>query len=399
MHVIFYISRFGIGGIQTFVIQMAKELVKMPNVEVSIFCHHPELVDTSQNEAIPPEIEILTLSKNKYVVILVNKLRNWIKKIWKSFDLKEWLIKRYFFKVLKKTKGAIVHNNIQVGDNNVYQAQRYLNIPYITTLHGAYKEVLRENVSKVEMEKLKETLDKMLSTASSIVYLSEKNILPFRAVIPNRNFLEEQLFTRIYNGLAAQSRVSNYSKTDGKLVFGMIARGHKDKGWVELLDVFNQLILEGASSIELRLFADGNYVKDLMQTRDWHPNIKYMGATSSPLKEILSFDVGLLPSYHEEMPFTIIEYLACGKPSIATDVGAIASMLESGNNKWAGILIPLNDENKVSKKHLREALLAFINEPSLIDVYGNESQKAFEKFNIKNTVKKYYNLYQNALDK
>ena len=102
MHLVFYISRFGIGGIQTFVIQLAKELIKTPGVKVSIFCHNPEQADVSENEVIPPEIELLTLSKNKFVIILVNKLRNWLQKIWKNFDLKEWLIQRYFLKMLRK---------------------------------------------------------------------------------------------------------------------------------------------------------------------------------------------------------------------------------------------------------------------------------------------------------
>lgn len=399
MHIIFYISRFGIGGIQTFVIQLAKELIQLPNVKVSIFCHHPEQVDTSSNEPIPAEIEILTLSKNAKTIVLINKLRNWVKKIIPSFDLKEWLTTRYFLKLLKNKQVDVIHNNIQLGDENVYLAQQRLNIPYITTLHGAYKHILRQEVSETEKKILKNTLEKLLSTASAIVYLSPANILPFKEIFPNRSFVDKSLFLKIYNGLAEQQVVTGSDPLNNKITFGMVARGHQDKGWIELLEVTDELLKAGYEQIELRLFADGDYVDKLMQQKDWHPNIKYMGATHSPITEILNFDVGLLPSYHEEMPFTIIEYLACGKPSIATNVGAIEEMLCTDSKEVAGILIPLNTEKKVSKAHLKAAMLAFVKDSNLVLKYGKQAQKAFEKFNIKNTTKQYYNVYQKALKK
>lgn len=396
MHVVFYISRLGIGGVQTFVIQLAKELITMPNVKVSIFCHYPEQADVSSNEAIPSEIELLTLSKHKYVIVLINKLRNWIKKIAPSFDFKEWLTTRCFLKIVEKNKVDIIHNNILPGDENVYRAQQELGIPYITTLHGAYKHILREGVSEEEKRILTITLEKLLQTASSIVYLSPGNIRPFEKVIPNRSFLEEKQFLKIYNGLAAQQVPKKEEQLKDKIIFGMVARGHEEKGWIELLEVSQELLTAGYEQIELRLFADGDYLGELMKTKNWHPNIKYMGATHAPLAEILNFDVGLLPSYYEEMPFTIIEYLACGKPSIATNVGAIKEMLEAAPNEYAGILIPLNEVNKASKEHLKAAMLALIEDPNLVLKYAKQSKKAFEKFDVKNTAKQYYKLYQKA---
>ena len=161
--------------------------------------------------------------------------------------------------------------------------------------------------------------------------------------------------------------------------------------------MFNQILSEGNEDIELHLFADGTYVQELMTSNNWHPNIKYFGATTAPLKEILNFDIGLLPSYHEEMPFTIIEYLACGKPIIATEVGAIPEMISTQDGELAGKLVPVNNF-KVSQVALKKAVLEFIDHPALVETYAANSKEAFEKFNIKNTVKQYYDLYQKALN-
>lgn len=395
MYIVLYTSRLGIGGIQTFVLQMAEALQVYPHVQVAIFCHYPELSDDSE---IPEGVELWTLSDRPFVTKVINKLRNVLQIVVPKFDLKEWLTKRYFFKKIKQQQQVVIHNNIQIGDALVYAAHQELGIPYITTLHGAYKHILREEVSPEEKKDLRQTLVRLLDTASSIVYLSQKNLAPFYRLLPKEKIETYSDFECIYNGLIAPT--PSLPKADSsQLIFGMIARGHPDKGWIDLLEVAQELIQEGYANFELHLFADGNYVGELMQTHNWPPQIQYFGVTSSPLKEIVTFDVGLLPSYYEEMPFTIIEYLACGKACIATDVGAVREMMEAPNGELAGILVPINKEKKVDKAALKNAMLYFLQDPTAVAQYTQGVQGAFEKFDIRNTVKKYYKLYQNAIKK
>lgn len=394
MKVVLYTSRLGIGGIQTFVLQMAEALQAYPNVQVAIFCHYPEQADET---GIPEGVELWTLSRKTFVVKLINKLRNIFQKVAPESDFKEWLTKRYFFRKLKQQqRKVIIHNNIQIGDALVYAAQQQLGIPYITTLHGAYKHILREEVSEQEKEELRQTLIKLLDTASNIVYLSEKNLEPFYTLLNQERIENYPNFSCVYNGLAAPKFIVP-TKKNTNVVFGMVARGHPDKGWKDLLEVTQELGEEGYTNFELRLFANGDYLEKLLATRNWVPQIQYFGSTHHPLQEIITFDVGLLPSYYEEMPFTIIEYLACGKACIATDVGAVRTMLEAPNGALAGILVPVNKGKKVDKVALKKALLHFLQDPQQVKEYASIVQGAFEKFDIKNTAEQYYQLYQNAI--
>lgn len=398
IYLVLYTSRLGIGGIQTFVLQMAEALQVYPNVQVAIFCHYPEL---SEEKGIPKGVELWALSKSSFVIKIINKLRNLLQFIRPQFDLKEWLTKRYFFKQIKKAQQqyqVVIHNNIQIGDALVYDTQQELGVPYITTLHGAYKHILREEVSTAEEEEMRQVFVKLLETASSIVYLSSKNLEPFYKILPKETINAYSKFKRIYNGLNAPE-VSIKDTSTAHLVFGMVARGHPDKGWIDVLEVAQELIQEGHINFELRLFADGDYVGKLLQEKDWFPQIQYFGSTNTPLKEIVTFDVGLLPSYYEEMPFTIIEYLACGKVCIATDVGAIAEMIEAPNGDVAGVLVPINQEKKVDRAALKKAFLHFLNDPTVVSHYQKAVQGAFEKFDLKHTAKDYYQLYQNAIKK
>lgn len=397
MHIVFYISRFGIGGIQTFVIQLAKELLLLPNVKVSIFCHYPELVDASLNESIPPEIEVLTLSKNRQKVILINKMRNWIKKLWPSFDYKEWLTQRYFLRILKEKKVDLIHNNIEIGDYNVFLAQQQLGIPYITTLHGAYKGIA-PNIDLAQKEQQKLVFERLFSTATNIVYLSPANLKPFEIVLGDLS-QKQWSFVRIFNGL---KKVERPLMPEGEhtIVFGLIARGVHYKGWEEAILATMRLVKKYPhKKVILKLYGSSDYLNELAQkykaSKDF---VLFCGPTTKPLEVVQAFTVGLLPTYlpQEEMPFTIIEYLACGKPVIATPKGAIPEMLEI-EGEVAGEIVPFGKDGRADVVMLEKAMEQFVIDARYQAQKALLAQKAFEKFDIKNTVKQYYNLYQKAL--
>lgn len=402
MHIVFYISRFGIGGIQTFVIQLGKELVQLPDVKVSIFCHHPEQVDTSSNEPIPAEIEILTLSKNKGSIIIINKLRNWIKKVVPAFDLKEWLTTRYFLKILQKNKIDLIHNNIQIGDENAYQAQQKLGVAYITTLHGAYKEITASMPLELR-QKYQVIFDKLLRTASNVVYLSPDNLKPFETVLGTLDTAQKKRFVRIFNGINAPN-LSNKGllNSEETVVFGLIARGVHYKGWEEAILATKALVSTYPNrKILLKLYGKSDYLNELeIKYQAYKDFVLFCGSTEKPLEAVQSFTIGLLPTYlpQEEMPFTIIEYLACRKPVIATDKGAIVEML-TANGQIAGEIIAFDKEGKADVKALKKAMEQFLLDPIYTEKKVLLAQKAFEKFDVKNTAKQYYNVYQKALKK
>lgn len=399
MHILFYISRFGVGGIQTFVIQLAKELVEIDGVKISIFCHHPEQADTSNNEPIPDNIEIITLSKNKYKIILINKLRNWIKK-WSNFDLKEWLTTRFFLKILQEKKISLVHNNIEIGDKNCFLANKNLGIPYLTTLHGAYKEIT-ENISASEKKAQQDIFEKLLATVSTIVYLSSANLLPFKIVLGDFSTKQQQQFIRIFNGLKAPVLPPS-TKSTNKIVFGLVARGVPSKGWEEAILATIALVQKNSTAkIELQLYGASEHLDELQKKYEAYKNfVLFCGVTDKPLEVVREFTVGLLPTYlpQEEMPFTIIEYLACGVPVIATNKGAIPEMLDA-QGQIAGEIIGFDQNSRADVVQLQQAMQKFIEDSSYLQNKAALANIAFQKFNIKHTVEQYYHLYQKALKK
>ena len=75
------------------------------------------------------------------------------------------------------------------------------------------------------------------------------------------------------------------------------------------------------------------------------------------VKELLSTELFIFPSYFEGFPNAILEAMACGCPIIASNVGAIPEMLDI-NDSPCGICIPSHDADA-----LRKAIIVLRNDP------------------------------------
>ena len=88
------------------------------------------------------------------------------------------------------------------------------------------------------------------------------------------------------------------------------------------------------------------------------------------IKEMLSANIFVLPTYTEGFPNVILESMACGCPIIASSVGAIPEMLNIDGDEPAGICIePKNIEQ------LKSAIIKMLNYDKLASTYGSNAKK------------------------
>lgn len=176
------------------------------------------------------------------------------------------------------------------------------------------------------------------------------------------------------------------------ITFGMVARGVADKGWMEAIEATRLVRLRATQSIRLVLVGSGPCLDELQRDlpaadREW---IIFAGQQSEPERWIQSFNVGLLPTCltEESLPNSIIEYLACGKPVIATAIGGIPEMIGQ-----AGILIPLATNGKADVHELAKAMLA-LTDATTLGLLASHTVAAFSHFNMVDCAQAYEEAFQ-----
>lgn len=98
------------------------------------------------------------------------------------------------------------------------------------------------------------------------------------------------------------------------------------------------------------------------------------------LKEMLSCNVFVLPTYSEGFPNVIIESMACGCPIVTTPVGAIPEMLNISSNEPCGICVQAK-----SVEELLKAIQMMLNNKEQAGIFGKRAKdKVFSEYAMQN---------------
>src|SRR5690606_13705594 len=113
--------------------------------------------------------------------------------------------------------------------------------------------------------------------------------------------------------------------------FLFVGRLTQEKGVKLLLEAFAD------TAYPLRIAGDGPLKEQVMETTRTSPNITYLGNLERPAinQQLAECSALLFPSiWYEGLPMTLIEAFAAGTPVIASDLGAMKSLVHEGQNGW-----------------------------------------------------------------
>ena len=142
------------------------------------------------------------------------------------------------------------------------------------------------------------------------------------------------------------SKIGVVEREPGLLLF--IGHCIETKGVFELVQA-----CKGLSNIRLRLVgAIQNDIREQLQEIANHEQwLEIMGEQpyEEVIRQMLTCDVFVLPTYTEGFPNVILEAMACGCAIVTTPVGAIPEMLAACEEDQNGILTPVNDIESLNK--------------------------------------------------
>lgn len=116
----------------------------------------------------------------------------------------------------------------------------------------------------------------------------------------------------------------------------------------------------------------------------------FAGNIASPERALGLFDIFVLSSDSEQMPFAIIEAMAAGLPIVATDVGDVKGIVAPENRP---LIVP-----SASEQELLQALCELVRDPALRGVLGNLNQKkARHEFSESTMIRTYRALFDGSI--
>lgn len=406
MNILISITNLETGGAQMFVLHLASALAEKHTVY--LYDQRPEdrnCLFVKKN--VSKKVNIISYASNPLLLKIIWKIKKTIHQLGFNFNLRDWINATHLKYAIKKYRIDVVHSHLALSDYTVCRILKEVKLPVVITLHGDLDAEDQNNILYYSSN-----IPFIMNRVNAIVYLTHKSIAPFMKYIENTKID----FQNIPNGYNLKSEFSDnndkeskhFSKEkfgilDGDFVFGMIARGIKEKGWEEAILSYAAIkeLLWSVHHIKTHLIlaGDGDFLMYLKNKYSNIPNIHFTGNISSPLKMIKLFDTGLLPtySYSERFPISIIEYLLLNKPVIATRVGEIPTMITGAKGK-AGILINL-DENGICKvDELKAAMIKLATDK---DFHGEKKKicaSVIDKFDIRECADRHISLYESIID-
>lgn len=176
----------------------------------------------------------------------------------------------------------------------------------------------------------------------------------------------------------------NHSSSSLKLLF--VGRLVKEKGIFDLVDAVT-ILRSQHKNIELTIVGDGPEYQSLIEITNKCPtnNIRFTGYLSGDTlqKAYQDSHILILPTYHPEgFPYVAIEAMRAGLPIIATESGALETLVINGVTGF-----------KVKAQDVESIVLAvnkFIDNPSLVNNISNNCYNFFTEHLSSTSANKYY---------
>lgn len=173
-----------------------------------------------------------------------------------------------------------------------------------------------------------------------------------------------------------------------KLIFVFIGRYERRKGLKEISKVAGKLIEK--NNFEFHFIGEIPGNKKVI-----NDNFYYYGTIndSEKIKRLLiNSDILVCPSYSEGMPTVILEAMACGCAIIATDVGAVGTMVDQENG-W--LISKINLESEIEKAMTN----SFLERENLFKKKINSLERVKNKFNWDYVINKKIEILKNIQNK
>jgi glycosyltransferase involved in cell wall biosynthesis len=264
-----------------------------------------------------------------------------------------------------------------ISEHGIYLRERYLSINAFT-----YSRPVRS----ILLSFFKHLTWAGYQVAKAMAPGSEYNVLWLEA-----NGCDPNRIRPIYNGVDAANFIRSSSDPDVPTL-AWLGRIDPLKDVETLLHTFAK-VRAVKPETRLRIFGTASkenrgYLKiceDLAEELELGDSVTFEGHVESVLDAYHAGDVVLLTSISEGFPYTLIEAMAAGKATVATDVGGVREATGG-----AGIIVPPRDPQRMA-----DACLIFLNDIGLRNLVGRAArERILSRFTLDQSLAVFGDLYR-----
>jgi glycosyltransferase involved in cell wall biosynthesis len=211
------------------------------------------------------------------------------------------------------------------------------------------------------------------------------NIVPDKKIITINNSVDPSEYED-YNYLNSVPDRLNGIRSE--IILGTVGRLYYQKDPLTLIRSF-KIINDKIPNTKLILVGDGpleNECIQLVKDLKLEATVKLEGYQKDSRSYYKKFDIFVLSSHYEGMPYALLEAMSMGIPAVGTNVIGIKDLIVHGQT---GYLVP--EENYVA---FADAVIKLIENPeNLINYSLNAKNRARFNFNFAEGIKQYQNFY------
>ncbi|MGZ5262538.1 MAG: glycosyltransferase [Kaistella sp.] len=271
----------------------------------------------------------------------------------------------------RKMKLEKLRKNPEIVDKEILKAQFDVEIAMTYNDFEAVLNSTNKNSKKIgwfhseiDIPKIQPLVPKILEQFPQfdhMIYCSEKIMRLMHQNYPNLQYPPESV---IINAIPVEEiRKKSGEKIPefaNRPVFVSVGRLHTRKGYHKLMEAHHRLLKNGFEH-SVMIIGDGEELPNLLAQQKKlgvEKTFILAGNKMNPYPYIKNADFFIMPSESEAWPLVLAEALVLQKPTIATDTGDVASMME---DRKTGYLISYNTEE------MYLAMKEFLTNPELVE--------------------------------
>lgn len=208
-----------------------------------------------------------------------------------------------------------------------------------------------------------------------------------KIILKNRFKYNSGKVVVIYNGLETAEPRAEIQKNN-KFTIGTIGRLTYQKGQEYFIEMAKDLLSKGYK-FEFHIYGEGEKhceYQELINKYNLSESVFLKGYTKNVSDALKSFDLFVLPSRYEGIPYVILEVMNYSIPLISTNVGGISEVITNNVN---GFLTEKENVSELADK----TIMLYESKKIRKNITENARKTFLEKYTIEKTVKSVESLY------